>query len=118
MSYEKHTPGPWKWADNPGSGIEIYGKVPFKSDCAEFVLKADYQRLFSAIWIQFEPREWTEMQIANARLIACAPELLQALESLVERFEKAVVLSGTDKEFARIATTAERALIAKARGQG
>lgn len=51
----KHTPGPWKWIGNPSGAVEI-----FASDGSNV-------RLIN--------------QVANARLIAAAPELLAALES-------------------------------------
>ena len=51
----KHTPGPWT----------IGGVQPWIQ------------------WMQFEPEQWSEMQKANARLIAAAPDLLEACDELL-----------------------------------
>lgn len=102
MSEPKHTPGPWKFQDDAGAGIHIYGPAPFKANCVEFTLKAQDQRLFTLpdlrvgtarhstpesypslayeTWLQFPPAEWDAMQLANAKLISAAPELLDACE--------------------------------------
>ena len=61
----KHTPGPWTWADN------YYGLFGSGQDNA--VLKyASYE----GMWLpEYEPQGK-----ANARLIASAPELLETLK--------------------------------------
>lgn|SRR3990167_1927065 len=89
MSTEtKHTPGPWKFENVPGAGLKIFGPIPFKANCVEFTLKAAAQPLFEMlayeIWLQFPPKEWDEMQEANARLIAASPELFHCLKRIIE----------------------------------
>jgi len=64
-----HTPGPWKVAENlfgNTASYEVYANVETKSG------KGGYTRI-----CQITPRD----QKANARLIAAAPELLEALEN-------------------------------------
>jgi len=55
---------------------------------------------------------------ANARLMAAAPELYEALAKLVPRFERACAHAGSDEEFIAEATATARAALAKARGDG
>ena len=68
--------------------------------------------------------------IEHARLIAAAPEtaaerdklkainaeLLAALQNIIPRFERCIIVSGTSEELAMIATKAARATLAKAQG--
>ena len=54
---------------------------------------------------------------ANARLIAAAPDLYQALDNLIGRFEAACRHTGSDDEFIAEATKVHRAALAKARGE-
>ena len=42
------------------------------------------QTLFVSAWIQFEPQDWHEMQVANAQAIAAVPELIKALKAYAE----------------------------------
>ena len=64
-----HTPGPWKlehdWREQPGAII---------------ILSADNQIVADAWAPRIE-------RVANARLIAAAPELLEALKSAVARLD-------------------------------
>lgn len=109
MSEPKHTPGPWKFEDVSGSGLQIFAPIPFKAECGEFVLKDCYQPTFSMAekrvgtaskshpegypmiayetWLQFPEKRWNEMQEANARLMAAAPDLLEACKNTLEYFE-------------------------------
>lgn len=44
------------------SGTRIHALIDEPVNCAEFTLKGDhYQRVASEPWIQFEPKEWTDM---------------------------------------------------------
>lgn len=67
-----HTPGPWKVAENlfgNTASYEVYANVETKSG------KGGYTRI-----CQITPRD----QKANARLIAAAPDLKEALEWYAE----------------------------------
>ena len=89
-----HTPGPWKVAENlfgNTASYEVYANVETKSG------KGGYTRI-----CQITPRD----QKANARLIAAAPELLEALE-------KCLGFVVAHPQF----TEDLRNLIAKARGE-
>ena len=64
MSKAKHTPGPWEVSNL----LRSYGSVYVRAD-----------RNFVRIYDEWKSEE---MQLANARLIASAPELLEALQNL------------------------------------
>jgi hypothetical protein len=94
----KHTPGPWKakkWV-----GTDLYD---------------DPDRPFVEVGnVHWSPKNWKPAaaikQTANARLIAAAPELLEALENLLKVHEGE---GGTQHNAADMA----RAAIAKAKGE-
>lgn len=92
MSRGKHTPGPWKVRENGG----LMQSVEAKRDWLVFKCGRD-----------FMAREELE---ANARLIAAAPELLEALELLIAETDPLRLNSG--EPWCRV-----RAVIAKARGE-
>ena len=60
-----HTPGPWRFEDMVGVGDEIVFQV---------IKGADGRHLSST---------WAGPHVANARLIAAAPDLLEALKKVV-----------------------------------
>lgn len=94
----KYTPGPWETA---GSGITVWSLDEMVADCSP------------------EDGEIpTSERQANARLIASAPELLEALEATVLHVE--MPLSGRDADWHEAGTdilNRARTAIAKARGE-
>ena len=95
-----HTPGPWKAVDRVGAGWQIDGTLPagFKFDgtahsCADgttgFMLWTIRRELHVQVaderWVQFETGPWTEMQAANARLIAASPQMYDALNLFLRK---------------------------------
>lgn len=70
MSESKHTPGPWTGAQSNEHEIIIVGRGPVVSGCIAVV---------SLAWIHADQRK---EQVANAHLIAAAPDLLSALKEL------------------------------------
>jgi len=60
----EHTPGPWRWVDDSLIGYD--GRDIFSGDPVN--------------------PEYPSQELANAHLIAAAPEMLAALEHLIEAF--------------------------------
>jgi hypothetical protein len=87
-----HTPGPWKIGTPPPNGEQTIGNS-------------------QGLMVAVATTGFNVPTLANARLIAAAPELLEALESMVEMVE----MNGFGKAYAM---DIARAAIAKARGQG
>ena len=94
-----HTPGPWNVVDTHNQT-----QVSTKRDNGTVKGIADI----------FDSRDGTPEWQANARLIAAAPDLLEALKVMTDVAEKAIIASGTDAKFAAIRVAAARAAIAKA----
>lgn len=97
----KSTPGPWEWADVPSAGLQIRG--PYKDST---------RLMFSEIWRQFPELEWDATMVANTRLAAAAPELLEQLKLVLPILEG--VNSRCTNDTAMILNV--RAAIAKATG--
>lgn len=74
MSETKHTPGPWEW-DEPSNW---YGTA------ARVMVREPYGKIAQVQLSGWKPRS---MAIANARLIAAAPDLLAACEAALEACE-------------------------------
>lgn len=90
------TPGPWRVQphdpdDAPRAPVDVCG--------SGWVIAADLK------------------SVEDARLIAAAPELYEALANLVPRFHRCMVAHGTDAEFADEAVTKARAALASAHGE-
>jgi len=102
MSETKHTPGPWIY----------YADLPSTEPDWHIVTTANKLRLLANIHI--EPGNAVDE--ANARLIAAAPELLAALEALLQANYPAYypALEPPTKDDARIVALSA---IAKAKGE-
>lgn len=106
MSNNKHTPGPWKAMGRTGHGM-----LPHTAVAAKTLIARVYSEAFGDI----------ENETANARLVAAAPDLLQALLALIP---DAADAAGFNRKQGYIDIAAERwgrinaakAAIAKATG--
>lgn len=93
-SSNKHTPGSWKLSDDK---LGVWGNGNIVASCD--AIKLD-----------------TDSKLANAQLIAAAPELLEALQDItriLEAFSYTTQLGNTQK----LRLDKAKAAIAKARGQ-
>lgn len=106
----KHTPGPWWVALGSAFGGRCYSGISSKNHdfLAEVVVQME------------DDDKWAEQLQANARLISAAPELLQALQSMLQWMP--VYPAGADgivggREAHAEAIKAARAAIAKATGK-
>lgn len=95
---ERHTPGPWTAHINLRK--------------LRYDIHAESWRTLARVYLNDEP-ELLRQGHANARLIAAAPDLLQACEALVAAFPR----SALDDDVAYSAWRAGRRAIAKARGE-
>lgn len=100
MSAGKHTPGPW-FVDH---------KSPFLVRAHDDI---DGRHIAHVGPANYVPR--FDVDEPNARLIAAAPELLEALQSIVENYGYSSYPSDEDKESSP-EVVAARAAIAKATG--
>lgn len=98
MSKKSHTPGPWVSRNNMVFG----GK---KCICSNVNAASPTPQNIA---------EDVAMSIANARLIAAAPELLDALEDAVNRLTSSLILLKCDDDFIKKETAKARAAISKA----
>ncbi len=96
----EHTPGPWR-----STGFE------YEPEAGWFVREARDSRYLAIASVRCTYRETEEIE-ANARLIAAAPELLEALERAL------IFIGNTEDEFGDNLECGDiaRAAIAKARG--
>jgi hypothetical protein len=76
MSTAKHTPGPWYFSKH-----EELGSTRFYIAQAD---GAEYTPNYSDVAFTTCNGEYVDIQEANARLIAAAPELLEALQRVTE----------------------------------
>lgn len=99
-----HTPGPWFAHDF--SGVSGGNEVVASDYCVSCTTPDHITVAFMGNGLRCAREEWE----ANARLIAAAPDLLEALEDLLHQARLSESEGGWDFEQARAA-------IAKARGQ-
>lgn len=96
----KHTPGPWSWQTNQANRVSIDGP-----DGAEVVRAEEYAG-----------SAWVEVSEDDARLIAAAPELLEALILLEHEMVESGNAGSVDYGW-KPAIEKTRAAIAKATGE-
>jgi hypothetical protein len=98
----QHTPGPWKTL-NRGTNRLV-----------DIVQGSDASNGLAKVWLnEYRKRGATPERLANARLIAAAPELLEALERILTTHDDSC--QGAECGIAGI--DAARAAIAKAKGE-
>ena len=100
MGDTKHTPGPWA-VDDHDYGVEVFRAQPMPGGGRGEGICAVYG--------------WGAMRDADARLIAAAPELLEALESMLGAFDTPLARMRLGIASSPVSTAA-RAAIEKARG--
>ena len=104
----KHTPGPWIGMDGDYEDIDI---VAHKDGERMFCIASDVGGEIHAANGSYE--DFTEV-LANARLISCAPDLLEALEAAYELLSSGPAIP--DAQYSVVTNAA--AAIARARGEG
>lgn len=86
-----YTKGPWKFEDRPGTGQLILAKTPDDESIrnhVEFHYKAGvYVPIYTSVWVQFTSKSYKEMQVANGKLMAAAPDMYEALKAIIESGE-------------------------------
>lgn len=106
----KHTPGPWDWSRSakPYFSINIHQAegAPYTSESSDVAYIHEHTNGICATWV-----DRVDVAEANARLIAAAPELLEALQQCIARLEPSS--STWDKK----AYLVGKAAIAKATGE-
>jgi hypothetical protein len=103
----RHTPGPWRvgkriFGDRGARFVDVSGRDLCETSCGKHCPK-DGEWLVARLYLTAVPKE---QHIANARLIAAAPEMLSALKALMD---------GDGEVHDRV--IAARAAIAKAEGR-
>ena len=122
----KHTPGPWYYAENTE-----FGSTRFYIAQAEGAEFTPHYSDVATVYAETCSGDEMPIQEANARLIAAAPELLEALESAIDS-DGGTHYDGEDDEVGERSCCGEvsykphlhdcwvvkaRAAIAKAKGQ-
>jgi hypothetical protein len=86
MSEVKHTPGPWKWEENSVSS-SAHTCIEVRQDLGKTEYSGQIAYMQSAEHVGLMPRGEV---MANASLIAAAPDLLESLQELVEIVQSAI----------------------------
>lgn len=112
MSTEKHTPGPWGMETvRTSCGVcHKVGPWPHKWRAGEMTSACIYDDYPS-------PPEGTDTMLANARLIATAPDLLAAVKDAHSMLKNVEVIDGEDGDPWSKAMARMEAAIAKAEGR-
>lgn len=94
-SVMQHTPGPWEAKYSPGAGLGVWADLrPALGErySADFPIAGNKTlptpkiQIAYETWVQFPSGEWETMQKANMRLMAAAPDLLDALEKMLDLY--------------------------------
>jgi len=110
----KHTPGPWEYDSNHSvvHGTPRYIKAPAGYEGNQWNEVCHVQSFFN-----YDSREYLRSKIeANARLIAAAPELLEALIELSHQMKEMLAFYGANVSAVSAAKKAD-SLISKAKGE-
>jgi hypothetical protein len=104
-----HTPGPWKAVDDVDEGVWVSPQNTNNNIICDIV---------GRIWDpEAKATQITDEDIENARLIAAAPDMLEALEKVIDlakaNRDDDGIFDEQDEEYFKIATAA----IAKAKGE-
>jgi hypothetical protein len=100
----KHTPGPWHYGGEDEFPNEVFSYDRHATPLAE------------CRYGSHDPRGYDDEDVANARLIRAAPDLLKALQDLFAcGMERMLMGDGRDDQIAAIA--AARAAISRATGE-
>ncbi len=116
MSEGKHTPGPWRWQIHDHSAASLGGDQCVEENHVLTVSPCKSCQKRAERW------EWGRCLTpneANAALIAAAPDMLEALEGLLEKYPvvPASQLLGDEIKEQSQRLSAARAAIAKAKGE-
>jgi len=95
----KHTPGPWRYSELGSEGAMIYPDYGDIRERGRAICRVDMRD--------------TLTDFANARLIAAAPELLEAVEAASDYFHDFTESDQEETDLAKLM----RAAIAKAKGE-
>lgn len=111
----KHTPGPWAYDCTPGRFSSWIG--PDNDNSNEIICSMERDELIPDSDKRKAPTyTYSLKQVANARLIAAAPDLLWALEKMLREHD-ALQMAENKTDDRWPAATYARATIAKARGE-
>ncbi len=96
MNTYKFAPPPWKYVYRVGAGHEIHMPV-FEVKTVNLPIGIPDEPIYTYSlvdpvivctacerWVQFEPKGWHEMQEANGKLMAVAPEMFIILNQVIK----------------------------------